>query len=186
MSRHVRIRASGIAAAIAVAAIAAVVGMARPLAGPLAESAASAGTSDPVVIVEVLVPPVQTLSLEPVVLDLPVPTSGDLRAGHLDLPEAVTARIRSNEPWSLAVRRADEFCAPVECKQSPGAWQPIDETWTVFAMGAPTEEDVVTLSMRIPLSWQNAVPGTHELRLDYRLSPAGAGDLAEIRARGVR
>ncbi len=182
MSRHVRIRASGFAAAIAVAAIAAVVGRV----GPLAESAATARTNDPAVIVEVLVPPVQTLSLEPVVLDLPVPTSGDLRAGHLDLPEAVTARIRSNEPWSLAARRADEFCAPVECRQSPGAWQPIEETWTVLAMGAPTEEDVVVLSMRIPLNWENAVPGTHELRLDYRLSPAGAGDLAEIRARGVR
>lgn len=154
--------------------------------GRLGVSPARAEADGSVVVVELLVPPLQALTVEPVVLETPTPTAEDLRTGFLDLPGAVTARIQSNQPWCLAARRADAFCAPVECVRPEREPLPIEEAWTVVAAGAPTEERIVEFSLRIPLTWESAVPGLHELRLDYRLWPAGSIDLAETHAGGVR
>ena len=159
-----------------------------------------AGGAESTVIVELLVPPIQRLQVEPIILELPMPTAADLRRGHLDLAEPAAVRIRSNTPWRLSMRLAaaagvaagvaagagavakGDVSVPlrVQWVDADGRVSEIGEQWLAIASGGATlREQTVAISLRVPLSWTTAHPGESELRIDYRLEPVPGGSSAD-------
>jgi hypothetical protein len=155
-----------------------------------------AGGAESTVIVELLVPPIQRLQVEPILLELPMPTAADLRRGHLDLAEPAAVRIRSNAPWRLSMRLAaaagvaagagaaakNDVSVPlrVQWVDTDGRVSEISEQWLAVASGGATlREQTVAISLRVPLSWTTAHPGESELRIDYRLEPVPGGSSAD-------
>jgi hypothetical protein len=130
--------------------------------------------------VELMVPVLQRLQVEPPVLNFPPVTSTDLQAGFLDLGQPIELSVWSNTAWELDVRQA-----VVDGKQAAGAapmklswstegiaYTPLAEDWAAVAGGeAGSAPARVLLRLRLPLGWIETRPGVYEPRIEYRVRP---------------
>jgi len=125
--------------------------------------------------IDLAVPPLQRLEVEPGLLGIPTPTSGDFSRGRLDLPDPIFVEVWSNVPWTLSLRAAEEGAAvPLFYRVDGSRYLPLDGEWRVVARGEGTaDRERVRLELRLLLSWTEALPGLYEPRVEYRLDPAG-------------
>ena len=141
------------------------------------------------VTVELLVPPIQTLRVDPIVLDLPTPSATDLNRGYIEFGRPAQARVRSNTPWQLAIRlglssangsgKAIAKPRNLQWTTERGEICDVGREWTIVAGGPACAEQVtVELPFRVPATWTTMPPGDEEWRIDYQLLPAEGVHLA--------
>ncbi len=139
------------------------------------------------VSVELLVPPIQILEVDPIVLDLPIPTPPDLNRGYLEFGQPVQAHIRSNTPWQLAIRLDLSATGSERAIAKPKTLQWVNERgelidigpeWVIVARGPRADPLTVRLPFRVPATWTTMPPGDEEWRIDYQLLPAEGVHLA--------
>ena len=120
-------------------------------------------------------PPLQRLEVDPGLLGIPTPTSGDFSRGRLDLPDPITVEVWSNIPWTLSLRAVEEAATvPLYYRVDGSRYFALDEEWRIVARGEETaEREQIRLELRMLLSWTEALPGLYEPRVEYRLAPAG-------------
>jgi hypothetical protein len=130
--------------------------------------------------VELMVPLLQRLEVEPAVLAFPAVTSTDLQAGYLGLGKPIELTVFSNAPWELCVRAIGEggsrpenpVPATLLWSFDGQAFTPLTEEWAVTAAGEPGATGTrLHLQLRLPLGWIQSRPGVYQPRLEYRLRP---------------
>lgn len=130
---------------------------------------------------EMIVPAVQRLEVDPAVLSAPALTSTDLAQGYVDLDQVITITLYSNTPWELSIRRPEDpsgdtgpRSVALEWSRGGRAYLPLTEHWTVLAADSqPVHGSRIELKLRVPLSWTGIEPGTYEPQVEYRLARAG-------------
>jgi hypothetical protein len=142
------------------------------------------------VSVEIMVPPLQWLSVDPSVLDVPSVSATDLNRGHIDFSQPVRIGVRSNIDWQLVARLGSVSSAEHKNRAvfpKVMGWLAeqstvfeIGKNWIVIANGLATEEEAdLILNLRLPVGWTQTLPGESELRLDYQLLPADNAMVAQ-------
>jgi hypothetical protein len=132
--------------------------------------------------VEMVVPVIQRLEIEPAVITAPSITSSDLALGYMDLEQPVVLTIHSNTSWELSIREPDDGSRTTGASSFPPLlwsrdgrnFSALSEQWIAVASGAGSAAGAeIRLQLRIHLGWTRTTPGTYEPRLEYRLSPSG-------------
>jgi hypothetical protein len=130
--------------------------------------------------VELMVPLLQRLEVEPAVLAFPGITATDLQAGFLGLGKPIELTVFSNAPWDLCLRGIDgEGDRPEEASPAALQWSmdgksfhPLTDEWVVAASGDVIASGArLRLQLRLPLGWIQSRPGVYQPRLEYRLRP---------------
>jgi hypothetical protein len=146
--------------------------------------ASSAGETEVRVELEAIVPPLQRLEVDPLVLVAPEIQAEDLTVGYAELSQPVVLTVSSNVPWDLSVRWAHEgkiaagggpeTASLLEWSVRNGAFRALTGEWAVVASNrGPAEAERMELRLRVPLLSGAPPPGTYQPRLEYRLAPAG-------------
>jgi hypothetical protein len=138
------------------------------------------GVSELRLNVQVIVPPLQRLDVDPAVLTAPVASVGDLEVGYLEVSPVIVLKVHSNVAWDLAIRsRNPGERAPEEPGSLPLLWasgndfRALNENWCLLLSGPAGAGGVeARLRIRIPIDCTTG-PGLYEPRLEYRLAPAG-------------
>lgn len=144
---------------------------------------ARAGETEVRVEVEAIVPPLQRLAVDPLVLATPEIQAEDLAAGFVWLPEPVVLSVSSNVPWEVSIRLAGHDKAGdggagrdasiLDWSARNAQFRPVTGEWaTVAASRGPAASERVELHLRVPLRPGETTPGVYHLQLDYRLVPA--------------
>jgi hypothetical protein len=134
--------------------------------------------------VEVMVPPLQRLEVDPLVLVTPEIQAEDLTVGFAELPRPIVLTVSSNTPWELFVRAAGDGKAagdfetkgtsPLEWAVGSMSYRALGPEWTAVASGGgPVAAETVELHLRLRLIPGELEPGVYEPRLEYRLVTAG-------------
>ncbi|MBN1825047.1 MAG: hypothetical protein JW958_02195 [Candidatus Eisenbacteria bacterium] len=125
--------------------------------------------------IDLAVPALQRLDVNPGLLGIPSPASGDFARGCLDLSDPIEVEISSNIPWILSLRAAEEEeKAPLFFRVEGSRYLPLDTEWRVVARGdGAANRERIRIDLRILLSWTGVVPGLYEPRIEYRLAPSG-------------
>ena len=143
----------------------------------------SAGETEVRVEVEAIVPPLQRLEVDPLVLVAPEIRTEDLAIGYAELAQPVVFTVSSNVPWNLSVRwvgdekvvegsgRGSFSLLDWSTRNSPS--RPLTGEWAVVVSDrGPTAAERVELHLRVPLLAGAPPPGIYQPRLEYRLAPA--------------
>jgi hypothetical protein len=133
--------------------------------------------------VEMMVPPLQRLEVDPPVLVMPEIQAEDVASGFAEMPRAIVLTVSSNTAWELAIRWSGDGRSAngVTPKGSPtldwaagnGPFQALSPDWAMVATGVATESEQIELRLRVPMRPGEVIPGTYEPRLEYRLAAAG-------------
>lgn len=122
--------------------------------------------------VELIVPVVQRLTVEPAVIGGPLITSEDLARGHADLAEPVRIGVHSNVPWDLSIRLPAPGGPRLLWNTTGTRFLDLPEQWVGITSGRTwCSRTEVLLRLRLPLSWTTMQPGRYEPRVEYRLAP---------------
>ncbi len=143
----------------------------------------SAGETEVRVEVGVIVPPLQRLDVDPLILVAPEIRTEDLAIGYAELTQPVVLTVSSNVPWNLSVRwvvdekivvgggRGISSLLDWSVRNSPS--RPVTGEWAVVVSNrGPTAAERVELHLRVPLLAGAPPPGIYQPRLEYRLAPA--------------
>lgn len=164
------------------AAAALLFAFALPFASPIASPfvpVPAAGAQTARIEVELVVPPLRRLQVEPQVVTAPVITASDLQAGFVDLSHPVTLQLCSNGPWELRLRTSPVVAVPgadpvrLLWSLEESAFRPLGLEWTRIAGGARASGWRRELQLRIPLTWNLVRPGVYQPRIEYELVPSG-------------
>jgi hypothetical protein len=150
----------------------------------VAANPARAAETEASVEVEVMVPPLQRLDVDPPVLVMPEIRAEEIAAGYAEVSRPIVLTVFSNTLWELSIRsagddkagRADEpIGSPrLQWAVGNGPLQPLTAEWTTVMTGsAPAAKERVELRLRVPLRSAAMKPGIYEPQIEYRLAPAG-------------
>lgn len=142
-----------------------------------------AGETEVRVEVAAIVPPLQRLEVDPLILVAPEIRTEDLAIGYAELTQPVVLTVSSNVPWNLSVRWAggekivdgsvQRISSLLDWSARNSPFRPLTGEWAVVVSDrGPAAAERVELHLRVPLLSGAPPPGIYQPRLEYRLAPA--------------